>query len=107
MYTQEQLEGMSDNDIDNKVAQLIGLNNGYRDKVSTTCTAMVHVKRVSKDYCNNWAYMGPLIKETSINLINREHNLWCARKNTNSVKHSNPLRAAAIVYILVMQERNK
>lgn len=59
------------------------------------------------DYCNNWADMGALIDKHRINLIFGEFECYAAPfnsfKSSEQVEHKNPLRVAAIVY-LMMQE---
>ena len=93
MYTKEQLEGMIDYELD---VQVHILNNGLENRDPTP------------NYCNNWADMGPLINDLSklgtiviadgFGLIPKPLSLMiCSAGKT--------LRAAAIVYILVMQEK--
>ncbi|AUR95680.1 NinX [Vibrio phage 1.210.O._10N.222.52.C2] len=60
----------------------------------------------TKDYCNNWADMGPIIVENDIG-IEPNHiasrKIWVAFNGQIAADSGNPLRAAAIVY-LKMQE---
>ena len=59
------------------------------------------------DYCNSPADMWPIILEHRIELMPRRHNKgWIATitsLNTKRVMNKNPLRAAAIVYLKVME----
>lgn len=71
------------------------------------------------DYCNNWADMGPLILSAKISMLAPEkmecNELWDARNDIEESAYEpmsynacskNPLRAAAIVYILVKQQES-
>lgn len=56
------------------------------------------------DYCNNWADMGPIIDEKRINLnaYDAPEQGWTATSDTSFfVDSDNPLRAAAIVYLMM------
>ena len=105
MYTQEQLEGMSDDQL-NRFTHSI--NNPLADGT------------LINNYCNNWEDMGPLIAAQKISLAWEwdckdmysafgtqwtERSLGLYPVNYSS-SNENQLFAAAIVYILVMQERN-
>lgn len=106
-YTQEQLEGFSNTHI-NHIVRLIQYPHSACDN---------DMKKLSFDYCNNWADIGPLIVEAKIGVdycyIEKTHRAcWVENGNmlngqTYLVKNKNPLRAAAIIYILVKQEENK
>lgn len=101
-YTQDQLEGMSDREIDWAIVSII---YGTEDK---------DIRRIFSsggfDYCNSWADMGPIIGRERISLIpvSNMDVSWLAVPESGLHSHrsvgNNPLRAAAIVYILVKQE---
>ncbi|MGB2063563.1 MAG: phage protein NinX family protein [Marinomonas gallaica] len=62
------------------------------------------------DYCNLWAYMGPLIFRENLDVVspNSWDDLWSVSKfNFETLEfefeceNANPLRAAAIVYLMM------
>ncbi len=56
------------------------------------------------DYCNNPADMWPIIVENKISLINHDDEDWFAFQwvsNDAECWHKNPLRAAAIVFLMI------
>lgn len=67
------------------------------------------------DYCNNWSDMGPLIEQNQINLnyfCDEECSYYSCSSGENGletdcdfVDNKNPLRAAAIVYLLVKDNK--
>ena len=115
-YTLEQLEGMSDKQISEAVLSLI---TGYSiDEAREIISTGYFSKSSFCDYCNSWADMGPLIHEAKISLSPcysadpvvysySPTGKWCAEHfylQSGQVTNTNPLRAAAIVYILIKQE---
>ena len=129
MYTQEQLEVMDDFHINETVFNEFFKNRGggpdyIQDEKSSSLYLVgintylgahgVPDEREEKygelDYCNNWADMGPLIKELSklgTIVINDGFGLIPQPLAQMICSAGQTLRAAAIVYILVMQERNQ
>ncbi|HEY7864616.1 MAG TPA: phage protein NinX family protein [Psychromonas sp.] len=100
-YTQEQLEEMSDFEINKIAAELNGMD------YSGVSEQMKHDYNMP-DYCNNWSDMGPLIHRYKIAMTPQGWNttLWSASTSINcdmTSISSNPLRAAAVVYILIKQ----
>ncbi|BAN16847.1 hypothetical protein X848_gp37 [Edwardsiella phage PEi21] len=56
------------------------------------------------DFCNSWADMGPLIVENGIVVIPYGRNsLWMAARAGVRYHHTKPLRAAAIVYLMMTE----
>lgn len=69
---------------------------------------------LTPDYCNSWSDMGPLIRENEITLIRdtSTNDVWLAisrawftvdgieSRDKIEFTHKNPLRAAAIVYLM-------
>ena len=113
-HTLEQLEVMSDFDIDIIIADIIGIDwfSSPSDYRNTSGGWMFSSDSIECDtrlpsYCNSWADMGPLIHEAKIagRWWRFAPNLYCA--SSMDMKYTctdkNPLRAAAIVYILVKQ----
>lgn len=99
VYTQEDLKEMSDFEINTLVAHAKGWQPHYWHHLP--------------NYCNNWSDMGPLIVETKIAVtpssklsvqMGFEENDWCASVVNFASWCENPLRAAAIVYILIKQK---
>lgn len=71
----------------------IELNEGKEIKVQSV-----------PNYCNNWADIGPIIASNGISLvwIGGVDDAWKARSvHTNSFVSANPLRAAAIVFLMM------
>lgn len=105
-YTQEQLEGMSDDQINEIVSDihLKDVNDIFKGLSNP------HGKRWA-DYCNNWADMGPLIEDLSqlgtVTICNNGFSLITKPLTGIFYSERPALRAAAIVYILVMQEKSK
>lgn len=113
MKTQKQLEGMDSSELSLIILKL--KFDGVAEKYSTSppSTAFALVKdgsgslTVSFDI-NSWSDMGPIIHLNNIP-INPVGNpkfvkLWIAGNDEASACGENPLRAAAIVYILINQE---
>ena len=105
-YTKEQLEGMSDFDINRLIAESLG-----QDWSGITADSYQAYPGL-KDYCNSWADMGPLLKPNNISIVNEFKEKPCALVLDDLTDlmdwggefqcfHVNELRAAAIVYILI------
>ena len=114
---------MSDDGLNKVVATLegFGMDNGYGfidSNGNVVCYDIIcprdeepYCTEVRKNYCNNWADMGPMIhKEKIILIFDPLTKLWFATTVFNSWLNeeprfnANPLRAAAIAYILAKQE---
>ena len=121
-YTKEQLESMSDLELNVLTFELKTVpvspfqfekRNGY---YADTNTARYHVYDGDKslghydvDYCNNWKDCGELIDALAIEKhgiisIDKSNLIFTSAGNAFTVKHENPKRAVAIVYILIKQE---
>ena len=104
MYTQEQLEGMSKDELNFTVA---GFQQGDSHHWADD---EVELDGRIVDYCNNWEDMGPLIEDLSklgTIVINDGFGLIPEPLAQMICSGGQIPRAAAIVYILVMQERNQ
>ena len=128
----EQLENMSDLLINEKVALEQGLlvatddhqvyARGYREKYPSTIWVAKHIKGDQSEpweqvnYCAEPSDMMPLVFERGISLspiqpYTEEHDpsLWCASCDVDNGNvecwHANPLRAAAIVYLLMESKK--
>ena len=108
MYTQKQIETMNDQEVDQIISGMVlkDANEIFKGLDEP------HGKRYSP-YCSNWAYMGPLIGEAKIAVMPDSNNTWKAGNLPTAMTfgwanfirgYDKALRAAAIVYILVMQE---
>ncbi len=117
-YTQEQLEGMSDGEINKLVCEVKGLMlHAHQERweklreESVIAQDWLTGRFVEFDYCNSPSDMWPLFLETKISIIEPDIEDGKAEYGVGSiyqassvmVAHANPLRAAAIVYILVKQ----
>lgn len=127
-YTVEQLEAMSDFEINKLVAIKEGKRPGYYAQATDTYNIELgsgsvaespelrphHViEWVCRDYCNSWADMGVIIERDGISLIkwvNDEDGYEAVLVEYHGHEvvtgdlfssHKNPLRAAAIVYLLM------
>ena len=117
MHTKEQLEGMSDLQIN----KLVAVANGEYQEIPNYGEAVMvgdkycyyddarNICECHADYCDNWADMGPIIHSARIGIQSpwTGSNIWraCNRGGDDFVQfessHENILRAAAIVYILM------
>jgi hypothetical protein len=120
----EQLEKLSDFEINVKICESLGIK--YEEGLDVLFAAgkstgdNVVAVMGPVDYCNNPSDMMPLVFEAGISLIAPDYELkgdWRARSEveesrhepmmwTHESSHANPLRAAAIVYLL-MQNQSK
>lgn len=122
-YTQQELEQMSDAELDFEVLCAIHGQQLKQWTLSANSECLYHCGPTGGDYCevklithhNSWARMGPLISDSGVDLISPESNGtedWQAKKfhwdkaEDVAAFHKNPLRAAAIVYILIKQEED-
>ena len=117
----QQLESMSDLMINERVAMEKGLlvaanghnvyRNDYREKYPSTIWVAKHHKGEQTEaweqvnYCAEPSDMMPLVFERGISLVFMDadyeaHSLENGDE-ANNTQHSNPLRAAAIVYLLI------
>ncbi len=118
----EQLERLSDLELNKLVARLVyddieALTSPFdgNDEVWIERAGGVIIN-TSYDPCNNPSDMMPLVLESAIELSPLFCGEWCASELNNytyearpiyngyQVVHSNPLRAAAIVYLLMRGE---
>lgn len=56
-----------------------------------------------KDYCNSWADAGPIIEKFRIT-IDSDTDVWFASDDKHCHTHYNPLRAAMIVFLMMMKD---
>ncbi|BAM68855.1 hypothetical protein [Edwardsiella phage MSW-3] len=60
------------------------------------------------DFCNSWVDMGPLIVDNLVGIHPISFSTeWTAVRSiykSNNVTHENPLRAAAILYLMMTEE---
>lgn len=106
-YTLEQLQSMSDLDLNIAVTKSQGfVVDGWYENTSVVIAVDENGNNgFQSDYCNKPSDMCELIISEGISLIYQiDNNYWCASTmNTPFVHDKNPLRAAAIVYVLVRQ----
>ena len=117
IYTQDQLEAMSNFEINAHLCIELGMKPLEKQE-NTDCAVVMDLRSSSGyckyDYCGSAGDMWPLLKPNGISLIDIEGDtLACSGCEygvgeflwVNDVWHENQLRAAAIVYILIMQEK--
>lgn len=118
-YRKEKLELMSDLNINKEVARLsfdfydeIRVTQAPSQDSSVWVECDGGLENTNYDPCNNPSDIIPLVFEYNISLLDPEsngRNEWQAGKfypdftPDIQVQHKNPLRAAAIVYILIKQ----
>ena len=113
MTRQEELEAMSEFDINSKVAELArkdGEKFVCMDGFYPNAYVWSESHKKELDYCNNPADIMPLVLENNINLLNQ---YWCDGDGVNKLamdftheiesKHKNVYRAACIVLILMKE----
>jgi hypothetical protein len=120
-------ENMSDFEINKAVAEKCGLKvteSQYpelQDDVLIINDKMEIEFSSSVNYCNSWEDMGPIILDNDISVIRdmSTNDVWLAIPkgwfstngfessigNDLSCIHTNPLRAAAIVYLMIGEEK--
>ena len=123
MYTKEQLEKLSDLDLNIKIAYMIYRDLGGRDY--TQYLARYHSPEQGcdviaycgseLDYCNNWSDIMPLAFANKINFNYYEDDnggyYSCTsgedgyESHENECDHEKPGRAAAIVYLLMQGDK--
>lgn len=120
-YTKEQLQEMSDLDINKALAVLSGwrLDNGQNNELSSALVVRKHcdgITRTAVDYCNNWNDVMPLALVHNLDIELREfestaatdiHELAEFGKCNRWFSDGNPQRAMACCLILVLQESKK
>jgi hypothetical protein len=103
---------LSDFEINKRLAELLGWkvvnDNPTPNKGLLVVSSEDQCRAI--DYCNSWADMGPLMVEHSISL-NKIEDEWEAHNGEIDqgglvvaniyLMHKNPLRAAAIVYLMM------
>jgi hypothetical protein len=114
-------ENMSDFEINKAVAEKLGLHwhckplshmnksiSWFYSDNYAQCDTARFVAIDLPDYCNSWADMGPIITASKIDLRwNQTNEDLCqagtlsGRNYTPYSRHTNPLRAAAIVYLMM------
>jgi hypothetical protein len=112
-HTQEQLEAMSDFEINVLICNYLPI---MVEEVQNENAPSVMVNDIIDMYpidpINDWGVMGPLIFDSNIS-ITTDLGEWTAYSgfyNGNAVEfdeyasHKNPLRAVAIVYLLIKQD---
>lgn len=78
----------------------------WSDKEVSDSVAKIYSNSyLTRDYCSSWADMGPLIVAEKIALYPNKREEWCADCYYKSIDightHKNPLRAAAIVFLMM------
>ena len=71
-YTKEQLEEMSDREIN----ALVAGDDFYCDGESDGSEVVINEGFDTVDYCNNWGDMGPLIKGSRISIVSASDRDW-------------------------------
>ena len=106
MYTQDQLEQMSNFEINKTVAETRGCD------LSGITEENQHYYDIT-NYCNDWSKTGPLIAEAEIDITYFSYGEGCCYKDQREVLldlhevdfiKGQILRAVSIVYILFNQE---
>lgn len=123
-YTQEQLEAMSDFDINQMIAKIGCIGQSIEwlpqravcgillpDFMDNACYLITPLRREQKvDFCNNWSDIGALIESNRIGLTFGSEMCSAVVVNTKvkmlQVTGENVKRCAAIVYLL-MEEVEK
>ena len=107
---------MSDFEINKLVAEKLGVDAKIEDGRSFTSKRhagenVISVTTVT-DYCNNPSDMWPLIVESKISILPWNEQMWQAwftDSGLDGIKHrvfdKNPLRAAAIVFLMIKDEK--
>ena len=122
-------EEMSEFDINKLVAEKLGRNVsseqwmhlGDRDEnlviIDTSSKSSRIVNRTfdTADYCNRWSDMGPLIESSGISIVYMLEDGWDSHALIDdddrgydekyNFTHKNPLRAAAITYLLMQEAK--
>lgn len=106
---------MSDHEINKAVAKASGLNIQERSvfnvgRIPVVVKSFCGVEELISipDYCNNPSDMWPLIVANKINVYASEgpdFMPWMAGCKSIMVSHKNPLRAAAIVFLMLNEDK--
>ena len=105
---------MTDFEINKRLAELLGEFEDPKDSPTEVigdklcfCNDSGYIIDCHKDYCDSWADMGEIIVELGISLIKDEFSeKWLAVMSHNKQStNENPLRAAALVAIKVLEDR--
>lgn len=112
MYTQKELESMSDQDLNYITSSL---RHKYYSRVYShgfivqVCDEDSPIRNV--DYCNNWSDCGDLVDELSVGnmsvFISEDsvsYNNHHKGEQEYQSEHTNTKRAVTIIYILIKQE---
>lgn len=115
-YTKEQLQWMSDLEVNKLLAEILGVSHYQEGELIFTSVkhAGDNVTSISgvTNYCNNPSDIMPLAFEHKISLSHEfdgddwlatEHPIMLFQDNTIRVSNENPLRAIACCLILVLQ----
>lgn len=129
MYTQKELESKSDKDLNKLVYEAEGLKPSSNDLIIEETLELMRDsdpllrmalpitdRYYGKDYCNNWSDMGPIIDKHEITMKAPNYNQVDHWEVSSCIftdglgfcygaDHKNPLRAAAIVYLLMHHEK--
>ena len=89
----------------------IGMNSKYHEQYPDTVWAHPFSKHTGEQtdssgqlcYTHSWADMGPIIASHEISIVARSDSTWIARKEWSAKQSTNPLRAAAIIYLETME----
>ena len=124
-HTKEQLEGMSDLEVNKLVAKVIyGDINTFTSPSERNGEVWIEkasggLINTNYDPCNNPSDMMPLVFDSTIELSPLFCGEWCASELNNytyeeepiyngyQVAHKNPLRAAAIVWLLMQGDNHE
>jgi hypothetical protein len=112
MKTKEQLQAMSDFEVNKALAELLGHKNCRKnpysaEKVFFDASESSECESTAANYCNTPDDIMPLAFEHKIR-ISPYMDIWVADfvATDVSVYHANPLRAIACCLILVLQEQS-
>lgn len=106
---------MKNHEINAAVGEAMGWNAKFiHQDDSVTFRDDLGRLRGRKNYCNSWADAGPIIESKGISILKFEGDHWIAdgkaywvdgvEWNIGGVGNKNPLRAAMIVFLIMMQE---
>lgn len=106
---------MKEHEINAAVGEAMGWNAKFiHQDDSVTFRDDLGRLRGRKNYCNSWADAGPIIQQNAISVGVRrpgESNEWIASAFLDvfpavRYRHSNPLRAAMIVFLMMQEQPN-
>jgi hypothetical protein len=103
-------DSWTDDEIDLAVTKIVYADELEKQLISEDVLEFFNcsnkVEFYKKHYCKRWADMGPLIYNNGISLIfvGGVEDTWKARSvHTETVHNTNPLRAAAEVYLIIKE----